>query len=205
MYGPSPTRPASFRTRSRNGEGPEGANHIVCGFLGCDSRPFNPLLDALPRQISTRLSRPTHPRRLVGSICFGSPRDEDKLAGERAARPCWPRFARGDVCRSRSALVGARLSEGYARLAFWIARTGMLGQALQLIHSTAGGGLGARQTLPAKSGCRGSVFADRFAHYVGVYPNALSRPGGVMQLAARRFVKVRRGSASLKQRQQRWV
>jgi AraC-like DNA-binding protein len=25
--------------------------HIVCGFLGCDARPFNPLLDALPRVI----------------------------------------------------------------------------------------------------------------------------------------------------------
>jgi AraC-like DNA-binding protein len=30
------------------GEGPEEAG-IVCGFLGCDARPFNPLLDALPR------------------------------------------------------------------------------------------------------------------------------------------------------------
>ena len=27
------------------------AVHIVCGFLGCDARPFNPLLSALPRLI----------------------------------------------------------------------------------------------------------------------------------------------------------
>ena len=26
-------------------------SHIVCGFLGCDARPFNPLLSALPRMM----------------------------------------------------------------------------------------------------------------------------------------------------------
>jgi AraC-like DNA-binding protein len=30
------------------GEGPTEV-HVVCGFLGCDARPFNPLLAALPR------------------------------------------------------------------------------------------------------------------------------------------------------------
>src|SRR3989475_1575553 len=33
--------------------GPRVAS-IVCGFLGCDRRPFNPLLAALPRQIHMR-------------------------------------------------------------------------------------------------------------------------------------------------------
>src|SRR6185503_13665055 len=32
------------------GQGPD-PSHIVCGFLGCDARPFNPLLSALPRVI----------------------------------------------------------------------------------------------------------------------------------------------------------
>jgi AraC-like DNA-binding protein len=32
------------------GQGPASA-HLVCGFLGCDARPFNPLLDTLPRVI----------------------------------------------------------------------------------------------------------------------------------------------------------
>jgi AraC-like DNA-binding protein len=32
--------------------GPDGdAVHLVCGFLGCDARPYNPLLSALPRVI----------------------------------------------------------------------------------------------------------------------------------------------------------
>ena len=38
------------------GGGPGGAR-IVCGFLGCDARPFNPLLAALPRVIHVPASR----------------------------------------------------------------------------------------------------------------------------------------------------
>jgi AraC-like DNA-binding protein len=38
-----------------DGGGQERA-HIVCGFLGCDSRPFNPLLESLPRILHVRTS-----------------------------------------------------------------------------------------------------------------------------------------------------
>jgi AraC-like DNA-binding protein len=34
----------------QGGGGPE-RGHLVCGFFGCDARPFNPLLAALPRMI----------------------------------------------------------------------------------------------------------------------------------------------------------
>jgi AraC-like DNA-binding protein len=36
--------------------GPDGGREttLVCGFLGCDARPFNPLLRALPRRIHAR-------------------------------------------------------------------------------------------------------------------------------------------------------
>lgn len=30
------------------------AEHVVCGFLGCDARPFNPLIAALPRVLRVR-------------------------------------------------------------------------------------------------------------------------------------------------------
>jgi AraC-like DNA-binding protein len=39
----------------RKGVGP-ARGHIVCGFLGCDVRPFNPLLATLPRMIHMRRS-----------------------------------------------------------------------------------------------------------------------------------------------------
>jgi Cupin len=30
--------------------------HFVCGYFGCDVRPFNPLLDALPRMFVAQVS-----------------------------------------------------------------------------------------------------------------------------------------------------
>jgi hypothetical protein len=33
------------------GDALAGSAHIICGYLGCDARPFNPLLIALPRVI----------------------------------------------------------------------------------------------------------------------------------------------------------
>ncbi len=36
------------------GAGPGAKATFVCGFLGCDLRPYNPLLSALPRQILAR-------------------------------------------------------------------------------------------------------------------------------------------------------
>ncbi len=41
---------------SLQGGGPERAK-IVCGFLGCDARPFNPLLGALPRVVHLPAAR----------------------------------------------------------------------------------------------------------------------------------------------------
>jgi hypothetical protein len=37
---------------------------FVCGFLGCDRRPFNPLLAALPRRIHLRATDERHRRYL---------------------------------------------------------------------------------------------------------------------------------------------
>jgi AraC-like DNA-binding protein len=56
--------------------GPRGA-HFVCGFLGCDLRPFNPLLSALPRQIHIRgMSNAwlgTFPRQVIEESRLGRP------------------------------------------------------------------------------------------------------------------------------------
>lgn len=40
------------------GDGPAGAQ-FICGFLGCDLRPFNPVLSALPRLLRVRLETQT--------------------------------------------------------------------------------------------------------------------------------------------------
>jgi AraC-like DNA-binding protein len=47
----APATPGRFPETVILGEGGEVAAALVCGFLGCDRRPFNPLLSTLPRQL----------------------------------------------------------------------------------------------------------------------------------------------------------
>ena len=46
-----PATPGRFPETVTLGDGGEVAATFVCGFLGCDRRPFNPLLSTLPRQL----------------------------------------------------------------------------------------------------------------------------------------------------------
>jgi AraC-like DNA-binding protein len=46
-----PATPGRFPETVIIGDGGEVAARFVCGFLGCDRRPFNPLLSTLPRQL----------------------------------------------------------------------------------------------------------------------------------------------------------
>ena len=50
-YNHAPSRPLE---RIRVGTGPGSRVDLVCGFLGCDARPYNPLLAALPRSVVVR-------------------------------------------------------------------------------------------------------------------------------------------------------
>ncbi|MGZ5090268.1 MAG: AraC family transcriptional regulator [Burkholderiales bacterium] len=47
-------RPLPFVLSELGGSGER--SRFVCGYLGCDARPFNPLLDALPRKLHVRSS-----------------------------------------------------------------------------------------------------------------------------------------------------
>jgi len=46
-----PATPGRFPETVTLGDGGEVTATLVCGFLGCDRRPFNPLLSTLPRQL----------------------------------------------------------------------------------------------------------------------------------------------------------
>lgn len=47
-------KPLPFVIREFGGTGEPA--RFVCGYLGCDARPFNPILDALPRMLHVRAS-----------------------------------------------------------------------------------------------------------------------------------------------------
>jgi AraC-like DNA-binding protein len=144
------------------GGGPDRAQ-VICGFLGCDARPFNPLLAALPRMIHI-------PRSTTG---------DDVL--EQFVRLA---LAESSGSRSGGDVVLARLSElmfvelvrrHVATLppenSGWLGglRDESVGRALGKLHDrpTHDWSL---ESLAHEVGMSRSVLAERFAHFVGVPP-----------------------------------
>jgi AraC-like DNA-binding protein len=147
----------------RRGGGRTERAHFVCGYLGCDAKPFNPLLDALPPII--------HARGLADGKGWMGQLIRVGL-GETGAR------------RAGSEIVLARLSEllfvevlrGYLdtlppEAQGWLAglRDRHIGAALRLVHARPAEDW-TLESLAREVGLSRSVFADRFTHYVGIAP-----------------------------------
>jgi AraC-like DNA-binding protein len=159
------------------GTGPERL-HLVCGFLGCDVRPFNPLLATLPRLL--------HVRQAVGPAgdSLGQLIDLTvKEAGE-------PR-AGGECVRLRlSELIFVEVVRRYlatlpAEETGWLAalRDPAVGGALARLHERPARAW-TLDTLAKDVGRSRSALADRFTHLVGQPPmQYLTR--WRMQVAAR--------------------
>ena len=68
---------------TEGGGGPERA-HVVCGFLGCDVRPFNPVLEALPRVVYLRrLTGARAPDRLTQLVELALQESQARQSGMR--------------------------------------------------------------------------------------------------------------------------
>ncbi|HEY5808663.1 MAG TPA: AraC family transcriptional regulator [Povalibacter sp.] len=67
---------------TEGGPGPERLQ-IVCGFLGCDMLPFNPLLAGLPRMLRVQISKSESGDRLRRLIDYAVDEARDKMAGGR--------------------------------------------------------------------------------------------------------------------------
>jgi AraC-like DNA-binding protein len=144
------------------GGGPQGAR-LVCGFLGCDARPFNPFLAALPRVVHLDGARAgtAAAHRLI----------ELAVAESTAARP----GSQGVLSRLSEVLLVEliRFLSGQAspEQTGWFAavKDETIGQALNKLHERP-------QTawtlarLAKEVGTSRSVFAERFAHLVGLPP-----------------------------------
>jgi hypothetical protein len=69
------------------GDGPSDAS-LICGFFSCDARPFNPLLDALPRFMRFGRDATTSHHLLNHFIRCATTEMGDKRAG-RPLASCW--------------------------------------------------------------------------------------------------------------------
>lgn len=162
---------------TEGGGGPDLAKYI-CGFLGCDARPFNPLLATLPPLV--RISRPAGATSdLLGQLI------DLTLAETPAQRP-------GAECvRLRlSELMFVEVVRRYLEMlppeqTGWLAalRDPAVGRAIALIHEQPARGW-TLQELADQAGMSRSVLAARFTHLAGCPPmQYLMR--WRMQLAAR--------------------
>ena len=167
--------PFVFRQHGAGGEN----CHFVCGYLGCDARPFNPLLESLPRLFHAQMSAAS--QSWLGHLLHVAA-EESELGGAGSetmlAKLAEVMFV--EIIRKHI----ARLPEDSRG---WLSalRDRHIGQAMRLIHGQPG-----RQwtleTLAHEVGLSRSVFAERFAHCVGLAPmHYLAR--WRMQLAARRL------------------
>lgn len=113
----------------RDGGGGPGATRMVCGFLGCDVQPFNPMLAALPRLVRLRAGDESRHGRLRTLI-------EYTLAEARVPRP----GTRSVLVRLSELLfvevVRRCLTELPAAQGGWLAglRDPLVGRALMLLH-----------------------------------------------------------------------
>jgi AraC-like DNA-binding protein len=177
IYGRPNDRPLPI-VMKMGGNGPATC-HLICGFLGCDAHPFNPVLAALPPIMHGPLSDAS--RGWLSSLMrlaaeeteLGGPGGEAMLA--RLAELMFVEVLRKHINQlpdeSRNWLSALRDRQ--------------VGHAMRLIH-----GQPARawtiDALAREVGLSRSVFAQRFTSYVGVSPmHYLGR--WRMQLASRRL------------------
>jgi AraC-like DNA-binding protein len=160
-------------------EGGGGAEELglVCGFLGCDVRPFNPLLAALPRLLHVRHAFAASDP-LGRLIDFAVLESQERRAGGECVRLRLSELMFVEVVRRYLSGLPAEQTGWLAGL-----RDRSVGRALALLHERPGD-TWTLEKLANDVGVSRSVLAERFTHFVGDPPmQYLAR--WRMQVAAR--------------------
>jgi AraC-like DNA-binding protein len=146
------------------GGGGEPRSEFVCGFLGCDMRPFNPLLSTMPRLL--RVRRPG-----TESDDLLSPLIDLTLAEARQPRPG------GESIRLRLAeLIFVEVMRQYLEIlppheTGWLSglRDPFVGTVLTMLHDQPGYPWTLIE-LARRAGLSRAALAARFAHLIGHAP-----------------------------------
>lgn len=156
-------RPAEGRlpfSLAIGGSQPRSA-HVVCGFLGCDAAPFNPLLEALPRVICVTGA-------VGGAIAafaaFASAETRDARVGSDAVLGRLSELLFVDVVRRHLETLPPDHTGWLAGL-----REPFVGKALTALHREPGRAW-TLESLAREIGLSRSALAERFAHFVGQPP-----------------------------------
>jgi AraC-like DNA-binding protein len=161
---------------SEGGGGPERAQ-VVCGFLGCDIRPFNPVLQALPRVLYLRR---TTSDRLSHLVDLALAESRERQPGSRCVLLHLSELLFVEVVRHHV----DSLTSGETG---WLAglRDPIVGRALARLHHRPGGDW-SLERLAREIGVSRSLLAERFSRLIGHPPmHYLAR--WRIQLACRRL------------------
>lgn len=137
---------------------------LVCGYLACDSRPFNPLLEALPPMLKAGDPRRNDVGWLGQFIRFAVAEVADKRAGSESVLTKLSELMFIDVVRRYIETLPAQKTGWLAGL-----RDPSVSKALALIHARPSFGW-TIEGLARQCGVSRSVFAERFAQLLGVPP-----------------------------------
>jgi AraC-like DNA-binding protein len=142
---------------------------LICGFLGCDARPFNPLLATLPRILLVRHEQLAH--HAIAPLATLSPLIQLALAESKQRR------AGSECVLSRlSELLFVEAIRAYVETlpseqTGWLGgmRDPHVGRALAALHDRPAHAFGLEE-LAREVGLSRSLLVERFVHFVGMPP-----------------------------------
>jgi len=150
----------------------------ICGFLGCDARPFNPLLATLPRLLHLKGAARTRDDRLSRLMELTLTEASDDVPGAESVRLRLSELMFVEVIRRHVAALPQEQAGWLAGL-----RDEYIGRALGVLHERAAHAW-TLDELAGQVGLSRSAFADRFTRLVSEPPmQYLTR--WRMQMAAR--------------------
>ncbi len=147
---------------SRDGGG-SGHAQLICGFLGCDARPFNPLLATLPRTIHV----PAADDGVIAQfVKLALSESTTRRAGGECVLARLSELLFVEVVRRHLATLPPEHRGWLAGL-----RDEQVGRALERLHDRPAHPW-TLEALAREAGMSRSGLAERFAHFVGVPPMA---------------------------------
>lgn len=146
------------------GEGGPSDTHLVCGFLGCDLRPFNPLIATLPRVLVARERGAASNGWLTHFIRLALAESNRPTMGGECVLARISELMFVEVVRRHVATLSAEETGWLAGL-----RDEHVGRAIGMLHGQPAHPWSLDE-LSRKVGLSRTVFAERFSHYVGLPP-----------------------------------
>ncbi len=173
------------------GGGPDRIG-VVCGFLGCDTLPFNPVLATLPPLVRVRLPAVVADDRLSRLLDYALAESRDRSAGSQSVLLRLAELVFVEVLRAHLMALPAAPTGWLGGL-----RDPMVGRVLAWLHARPAERWTLEQ-LAHDAGVSRTVLAERFVHFTGLSPmHYLS--GWRMQLAASRLGDSARTVAAIAQ------